>query len=148
VQTFLPYNDFEASAFVLDNKRLGKQRVETFQILNAIRHVDKFGDPLPPATKRGWVTHPCTVMWRNYVPALALYGYIMTCEWIDRGYNDTLLPKFQAVLDVGDPIVMPAWLGLQDLHVSHQSNLMRKHPDHYSKYFASVPDTLPYVWPK
>jgi hypothetical protein len=33
VQTFLPFSDFEASARVLDVKRLGKQRVECIQVL-------------------------------------------------------------------------------------------------------------------
>lgn len=33
MQTFLPYANFEASAKVLDYKRLGKQRVEAKQIL-------------------------------------------------------------------------------------------------------------------
>ena len=36
MQTFLPYPDFERSAKVLDNKRLGKQRVEVLQILNVL----------------------------------------------------------------------------------------------------------------
>ena len=36
MQTFLPYDSFEESASVLDWKRLGKQRVEAMQIVNAI----------------------------------------------------------------------------------------------------------------
>jgi Pyrimidine dimer DNA glycosylase len=36
MQTFLPFPSFEESARVLDNKRLGKQRVETMQILKAL----------------------------------------------------------------------------------------------------------------
>ena len=36
VQTFLPYPDFERTAEVLDDRRLGKQRVEVLQILNAM----------------------------------------------------------------------------------------------------------------
>jgi Pyrimidine dimer DNA glycosylase len=36
MQTFLPYSDITESLRVLDDKRLGKQRVETFQIINAI----------------------------------------------------------------------------------------------------------------
>ena len=35
MQTFLPYDNFEESASVLDWKRLGKQRVEAMQIVNA-----------------------------------------------------------------------------------------------------------------
>src|SRR5947208_1979490 len=36
MQTFLPYADFERSARVLDRKRLGKQRVETIQVVRAL----------------------------------------------------------------------------------------------------------------
>ena len=36
MQTFTPYSDFQASARALDNKRLGKQRVEVIQIVRAI----------------------------------------------------------------------------------------------------------------
>ena len=36
MQTFLPYEDFEASAEALDYRRLGKQRVEARQILKAL----------------------------------------------------------------------------------------------------------------
>ena len=36
MQTFLPFADFAASAAVLDDRRLGKQRVETLQVLRAL----------------------------------------------------------------------------------------------------------------
>lgn len=36
VQTFLPYEDFDKTASVLDRSRLGKQRVETLQLLKAL----------------------------------------------------------------------------------------------------------------
>lgn len=36
MQTFLPYEDFEQTASVLDRQRLGKQRVETLQLLKAL----------------------------------------------------------------------------------------------------------------
>ena len=41
MQTFLPYPDFTQSAKTLDYRRLGKQRVEAWQILNALRGVSK-----------------------------------------------------------------------------------------------------------
>ena len=37
MQTFLPYSNFYKSAKVLDQKRLGKQRVEVLQLLNSIK---------------------------------------------------------------------------------------------------------------
>jgi Pyrimidine dimer DNA glycosylase len=40
VQTFLPYPDFARTAAVLDDRRLGKQRVEVLQILNAMHRTN------------------------------------------------------------------------------------------------------------
>lgn len=144
MQTFLPYPDFAASARVLDYRRLGKQRVETFQLLNAIRGVDKNG---LPKVHKGWVNHPATVMWRQYPLALAVYGAAMCAEWKSRGYNDTLEPKFLAYLASTDEseIEMPYWLGDTEFHRSHQSNLLRKDRYYYSLHFVA-PDDLPYVW--
>ena len=36
MQTFLPYDNFKESLGVLDDKRLGKQRSETYHILNIL----------------------------------------------------------------------------------------------------------------
>lgn len=135
MQTFLPFADFQRTAHVLDRQRLGKQRVEVKQILAAL---DK--------TSGGWVNHPAVKMWRGYRTALAYYGFIICSEWRERGYNDSLLPQF--VVEIGeDPIDFPHWLGNDDMHTSHQSNLVRKLPEHYAPFFPDVPDDLPYVWP-
>lgn len=131
MQTFLPYPDFRKSAQVLDYKRLGKQRVEALQILNAMRGQTK-----------GWQNHPCTVMWRNNEQALIQYAIAICEEWISRGYKDTLLPRFQAEVTTANP-EMPWWLGLKQLHLSHQSNLVRKD----SKFYKfKVKNNLPYIW--
>lgn len=144
MQTFLPYSDFVESARVLDYRRLGKQRVETFQLLNVIRGVDKFGEP---KQHKGWVNHPATVMWRQYPTALAEYGAVMCQEWVRRGYNDSLLPKFQEYLSLSlDEWELPYWLEDPAFHRSHQSNLLRKDPEFYVSVFDGVPDDLPYVW--
>lgn len=137
MQTFLPYDNFHDSARVLDRQRLGKQRVETWQILRALTGESK-----------GWVNHPATKMWRGHEYALAVYGAVMCQEWIDRGYKDTLKERFIRFM-VDAPftnITAPALLGVEAFHVSHQSNLLRKDPEHYSQYFTGVPDDLPYLW--
>jgi len=87
MQTFLPYAEFERSAEVLDYRRLGKQRVETWQLIRAIN-----------GETRGWRNHPAAVMWRDHVPALALYGKVICEEWIRRGYNDSMLPQIPRAL--------------------------------------------------
>ena len=39
MQTFLPYEDFTKTAQCLDYKRLGKQRVEAYQILRILKNI-------------------------------------------------------------------------------------------------------------
>jgi hypothetical protein len=136
MQTFLPYADFSESAKVLDTKRLGKQRVECLQILNALRS-DR------PA---GWTNHPATRMWRGYEDALIDYAQTICKEWFNRGYEDSVFDKLEA-LRSGKPMVLPPWLGNQKLHLSHQSNLLRKDPVHYGKFGWTVDHLFPYWWP-
>jgi hypothetical protein len=42
---------------------------------------------------------------------------------------------------------IPLWLGNQDFHNSHRSNLSRKDPVYYAQFNWDVPDNLPYIWP-
>ena len=131
MQTFLPYADFHKSAQVLDYRRLGKQRVEALQILNAIRGQSK-----------GWRNHPCSIMWSKHEQALIQYAIVICEEWILRGYKDSLLPRFQAEVQIANP-EMPAWLGFEKFHLSHQSNLVRKDAVFYK---FNVEANLPYIW--
>jgi hypothetical protein len=131
VQTFLPYPDFEQTAKSLDNKRLGKQRVEAYQILNVLA-----------GNTKGWRNHPAVLMWQGFEPALNKYGFIICREWIHRGFNDSLLPKFTNNANTN----FPQWLGDAEFHISHQSNLLRKDPEHYGPQFQ-VSNDIPYYWP-
>ena len=70
MQTFLPEVTFTASAKALDNKRLGKQRVEVLQLLRALSGESK-----------GWVNHPACKMWHGFEMALAVYGLAICDEW-------------------------------------------------------------------
>lgn len=139
MQTFLPYQDYEASAAALDYKRLGKQRVETMQVIKTI---------LTPE-QRGWQNHPAVNMWRGYLGSLLRYQTAICYEWVaNRGYKDTCLEKTEALLDGVDiSFDDPPWLGRQDVHVSHQSNLVQKDPLFYRPVFPDAPDNLEYVWP-
>jgi hypothetical protein len=132
MQTFLPYSDFQKSVEVLDYRRLGKQRVESYQILNVL---------LGRTETKGWVNHPATKMWRGYEEALKLYQNITITEWISRGYNNNML------FEIVDPVklVFPFWLGDDRVHKSHRSNLLRKFYDHYSQYF-NEPNDIEYYW--
>jgi hypothetical protein len=138
VQTFLPYPDLSASCRALDDKRLGKQRVETFQVLRALTWA-----------RYGWKNHPVTKMWRGFVPALVSYGVASCREWTARGYADALLPQLLQWSGGREPVCpeLPPWFGTEELHRSHRSNLLRKDPELYRPLFCDDPDDLPYLWP-
>ena len=135
MQTFLPYSDYQQSAQVLDNKRLGKQRVECLQILKSLT--------LP---EYGWKNHPAVKMWRGYESALLEYSLAICDEWIDRQFNDTCRDKLMA-FKTKHKSIAPPWLGDEALHASHRSNLLRKDPDWYDQFEWSEDNDLPYVWP-
>ena len=83
MQTFLPELTFEASASALDYRRLGKQRVETYQILRTLT-----------GKSDSWKNHPAVKMWRGYEKALCAYGLAICEEWrYVRGYKDTCCEK-------------------------------------------------------
>lgn len=140
MQTFLPYADFSQTARSLDYRRLGKQRVEAWQVLRALNGMTK-----------GWRNHPAVLMWNGYEKALCVYAIAICDEWIARGYNDTMRERFvqwsSQLDDNNEQLKMPPWLGDQEFHRSHQSNLVRKFPEHYKEQFPDVPEDLEYLWP-
>ncbi|MCU1676663.1 MAG: hypothetical protein JWM93_1421 [Frankiales bacterium] len=149
MQTFLPYADFGASARVLDDRRLGKQRVETLQILRALTY-----------PTYGWKHHPAVRMWRGHEEGLAAYGLAIVDEWVARGRADTCAATIVADLGLaGLPTSprtqtqlaaageLPRWLGDEAFHLSHRASLLRKDPAFYGPVFGDVDPDLPYVWP-
>jgi hypothetical protein len=143
VQTFLPHPGFRDSARVLDQRRLGKQRVEALQVLRALT-----------VPGYGWRHHPAVRMWTGYTEALVRYGLEMCAEWTACGRADTVAGTL--VAEYGSPRTqqelaaageLPPWLGAPELHLSHRSSLVRKNPGHYLAIFGPTDDSLPYVWP-
>lgn len=132
MQTFLPYDDFALVAEVLDWKRLGKQRLEARQILNA----------LDPRSTSKWKNHPAVRMWKGYEKALQRYLNLMIDQWVYRGYKNTMA----SVLIEGD-ITYPPWLGDERLHSSHRARLLSKDFEYYSKLGWVDDPNAPYWWP-
>lgn len=136
MQTFLPYPNFVASAMCLDDRRLGKQRVEAAQISNALIY------------RGGWINHPATRMWETYQPALTLYSDCCIREWIRRGFQNTMMIWH----DLDDPataeIEMPYWLGDPAFHAAHRAALLAKDPTHYSHHDWTEEPKIDYIWPK
>ena len=125
----------------LDAKRLGNQRVETFQLLRALT-----------VPGHGWRNHPAAKMWAGYLPGLVSYGLVMTDEWIAQGRSDTVREKIRVFAPDVDGVAqheldLPPWLGDEAFHRAHRSNLIRKDAEFYVPRFGDVPDDLPYIWP-
>ena len=151
MQTFLPYRDFAECAACLDNKRLGKQRVEAKQILIALGV--GVGQHEGTPTSR-WRSHPAVKMWRGYERALAKYSIEICHEWRRRGFKDSLLPQFRSLMariNFGTEVLpiweRPRWFNSSELYSSHRSNLLRKLPEHYSAFGWTEDDSMPYFWP-
>ena len=148
MQTFLPYADFDASARVLDLKRLGKQRVEVVQIVRALT-----------VPGYAWKTHPAVLMWQGYEEALGRYGLVMCEVWLELGFGDTCaatiradlatygVPHLRTEAELADAGALPPWLFDEAVRESHQSALVRKDPEFYRARFPDVRPDLEYVWP-
>lgn len=139
MQTFLPYPSYNLSARVLDRQRLGKQRVEGYQILRTLYGLSA-----------SWRNHPAVLMWRGYECQLVAYIDAICREWEQRGYNDSVslsvsvLHKQHCRTCSDDD---PTWLGNSEFHAAHRSNLLRKNPDYYGQFGWNEPNDLLYVWP-
>lgn len=145
MQTFLPYSDFVTCAEVLDTPRLGKQRVETLQILRALELPDY-----------GWQNHPAVRMWRGHTEALVRYGLDCALVWMARDHPDTTFEQIaefapsvrdRTQADLAQAGMLPSWLGDERLHVSHRSRLIAKDPQFYRERFAGTVEGLDYFWP-
>jgi hypothetical protein len=130
MQTFVPYDNVIEIAQCLDYRRLGKQRVETLQILKALQQGG------------GWSNHPATKMWAGYERGLAWYGNIIILEWIERGYKNNMEPFPNPAPE------FPSWWGDERVHSSHRAALLFKAPEHYNQFGWDEKPELNYFWPE
>lgn len=136
VNTFIPYSNFKKCAAVLDNKRLGKQRVEAKQILNILLNETK---------TQGWRNHVVTLMWKGHEEALKYYYNCIVEEWIKRGFENNM-PLFTLRAKPS----MPWFVKNASIQMSHRASLIRKDPSFYKQIFTKVPTSYlkyKYIWP-
>lgn len=138
MQTFLPYADFDECARVLDRQRLGKQRVEAYQILRTLTGLSQ-----------GWRNHPAVRMWAGHARALVRYGLAVCREWRRRGYRDQMGERLAAMLPhIAGTHDDPPWLGDERLHSSHRAALLAKAPEHYGQFGWAETPGIDYYWPE
>ena len=138
MQTFLPYPDFKKSLESLDNKRLGKQRVETYQLIAGLEgRLTLTGK----AYSKSRINHPISQMFRNNIPALKQYLNDSIDVWVARGKNNTMKKEV-----ITEEIVRPVWFGDETFHKSHRANLLRKDTIYYGAHGWTDNSKLPYRW--
>jgi len=134
MQVFRPYMDWWMSARVLDDRRLGKQRVEVKQVMMAIlRRMSLIRNG-----RRGWLNHPIVLMYYNDGrPYLRdLIGYFNACvdEWRRRGMRSSISLSDIEHLILG--VVSAEGHPLTHVHeVEYRRVLILKDPGHYLRAF-------------
>lgn len=138
MQTFAPFTNNARNALVLDMKRLGKQRVESKQLLQAALDIDKHGQP--GNTGQAYANHPIHHMWLGYEEALLSYTWEICTEWVARGYRDGIRAWLLTAAHARgfkvrswDKVEHPWWWGNPRVHVLHRANLLVKDPVWYTE---------------
>lgn len=122
VNTFIIANTPKECAKILDAKRLGKQRVEAYQIINILSGKTE---------GKGWKSHPAVKMWTGHLDALKYYYNCCVKQWIKRGYKNNM-----ELYDIEkDKIKLPWWFTWRSLQLSHIYSLIRKDPNYYNNKF-------------
>ena len=155
MQTFLPFPAKRNSLDALDNKRLNKQILECYQILNVLSGNSK---------SNAWRNHPAVLMWEH--SEQELYRYAMTAVVLAdmRGIktdknkaNLEALSRSRKVIYWGDET--PRWAinptTIKRVNATHKANLYRKDPIYYAEFASSVNDPhnkpccerCQYYWP-
>lgn len=134
VNTFILTNSPKECAKLLDYKRLGKQRVEAYQIVNII-----IGE------QKGFSNHPIAHVWKDHVESLKYYTNCMIDEWINRGYKNTMV-KYDLPDYTEDQL--PWWYKNKQLQYCNMASLARKDPKFYSGVFTfpSEYEHHGYIW--
>lgn len=139
MQTFLPYPAVRDSLDALDNKRLNKQILETYQILNVLSGQTK---------SNAWRNHPAVLMWEGAESELWRYSMTAISLADMRGIKtENNLANMRALAKkVGSfwGNDEPAWRKnptvLKRVNATHKANLYRKDSEYYAEYASSVND--------
>jgi hypothetical protein len=154
MQTFLPYPSMRDSLDALDNKRLNKQILETYQMLNVLSGQSKSG---------AWRNHPAVLMWEGAESELWRYGMTAIKLADMRGIKtennlaNMKLLAAKAAIHWGneDPLWRTDLKTIKRVNTTHKANLYRKDPEYYAEYANAVNDEYnkpccegcQYYWP-
>jgi len=137
MQTFLPSSNFKWSAEALDSKRLNKQILEGYQILNVLSGQSPTG---------GWRNHPAVLMWKNAEYTLWEYIQSMIVEAKIRNIktekNEENLNKLMKKVGKTWNTKLPFWFSddykVMKIITTHRANLFKKDSLYYRKYQYAI----------
>ena len=156
VNTFIVSTNLKKNFKILDRRRLGKQRLECLQIINALE-----------GTSTGYINHSATKAFysenkkelKNNIKALKIYYNYCLREWIKRGYKNSM--EFYTIYKDIDKdtyeeytsynnrregiVYMPWFFSYRPFILSHQASLLRKEKDYYKEYFVIDEILKPYM---
>lgn len=135
MQTFLPSNDYDESAQILDNKRLNKQILEGYQIMKILSGASESG---------AWRNHPAVLMWKNAEHSLMRYIDSMVNEANLRGIrtenNVSNLQILKSSFSHRWSNLKPVWSKPEHIDrvvTTHMANLHRKDPVIYAHFYPA-----------
>jgi len=137
MQTFLPQSDYSVSAYMLDSKRLNKQILECYQILNVLSGKSPTG---------GWRNHPAVLMWKGFERGLWSYVQAMIIEAKKRGIktenNEINLNKLKDMCWDKWGNNIPEYFQNENkllrIVTTHRANLFQKDPLFYSQFQYAI----------
>lgn len=153
MQTFLPSSNFATAAHMLDSKRLNKQILEGYQILNVLSGQSPTG---------AWRNHPAVKMWRGHEFILLKYvgAMIKEAKWrgIKTDKNESNINNLYNKASFAWGNEEPSWMHnkskLMRIVTTHKANLFKKDPLYYIKFQPAIfspynkpcCDTCKYYW--
>lgn len=134
MQVLLPFPNLRLSAHVLHGDDLARQQAHSTEILMRLAGRGRSGG-------RRWFA-PIT-LWAGCEPALLRYAEAVWLERMDRSMpvDDPSPASPDGVSVYGlaedwltDSVVMPDWLGIEQLHASHRAVLLARRPRWYQQF--------------
>ena len=149
MMTFLPFEDFNKCAEVLDKKRCWKQVVEASQIIDCLE-----------GKKVGWKNHPAVKMWVGYENLLKHYYNIFLEHCVSVHNINTKFQYREGLYSYGfygNLMITenannskPFWLGQEPFHRAMRARLIEKNPEFYGPKFLDKDkgyNDSKYWWP-
>jgi len=132
MEIFHSEETWSLSVLALDDKRLGKQRLECIQILLSLSGIINIWE-IPKYIHN----HPVTLLWKGNEDYLLSYTTACIIEWGNRGYKNTkCISAFHDMRAItGDyPVKGKPSFITADFIQSHKIKLYSKNPLFYAKY--------------